>query len=119
MSLDLPDSPRKLVFRTLVSLFQQDTTLKATISPGSWYVWSGKATDNAPLGTGLLPAVQITPIGLSATAETVAQQNSPFGIQLTVATAGLNVDDLLDLWSAFENVIFTGDGTKTTTAALQ
>ncbi len=119
MSLSLPDSPRKLIFRTLVDLFQQDPILKATIAPGSWYVWDGSITSNTPWGTGLFPAAQITPLAIPATAETVAQQNSPFGIQLVIGTFGLNVDDLLDLWSAFENVVFTGDGTKTTTTALQ
>ena len=120
MPLSLPDSPRKLVFRALVALFQEDPVLKRTIRPESWFVWQGRPNDNAPFeAPGLMPVAVLTPLALPASPETEASQNSPLGIQLTIAMTGLNVDDLLDLWSAFESVVFTGDGVKTATAALQ
>ncbi len=111
MSLNLPDSPRKIVFRTIVSLFQQDPDLQRTIRPSSWFIWDGSLTALMPYTSpGIMPSVMITPTALAASPETQSQQNSPMGIQLNVATSGLNVDDLLDLWSAFERVIFKGDG---------
>src|SRR6185312_4368870 len=120
MSLNLPDSPRKLVFRALVGLLQADPDLKRTIKPASWFAWSGNPQDAAPpVVQGRCPVAKLTPIALPATAETQAAQNSPFGVGLFVATWGTNLDDLLDLWGAFERAVFTGDGAKSTTIALR
>ncbi len=120
MALNLPDSPRKIVFRTLVGIFQGDPDLRRAIRPASWTVWKGESTETTPqVSQSRCPVAQLLPVALPATAETEAAQNSPFGISLYVATWGTNLDDLLDLWSAFERSIFSGDGSRPATDAIR
>jgi len=117
-TLGLPDSPRKLVYRKLVSILRGNAKLKHAVR--TWKVFDASSgADDAAIAEGELPAVRLLPFGQGATPETPTTQNSPLGIRVEVYTDGYNLDDLLDLWGAIEAAIFTGDGAENARTAIK
>lgn len=120
MAIDgVPASSRRLVFRKLIGVLQADKVLKRAVK--SWHVFDGSdaAGDTEPFAEGELPAVRILPFGQGASPETPVSQSSPLGIRLELAVDGYNVDDILDLWGAFEAALFPGDGARTLLSTLR
>lgn len=102
-NLGLADSPRKLVYLKVVELLKADPTLKRVIAPDSWATYADDLVDDAePFGEGELPAVEILPVGMPASAETDMSVTSPLGLRLTLYTESFA--DAFDLWDAFEAV---------------
>jgi hypothetical protein len=107
--MSLTSRRRGPVYEKLVSLLQNDPTLKREVN--SWHVFLGDdATDAAEFGEGELPAVMVQPFGAGASPESNTRQNSPLGVSLYIATEGTDVRALMALWEAVEDVFFTGTG---------
>jgi hypothetical protein len=107
---DLPEGPRAIVYEAICQALRNDPTLKTIIPPGGWRTYTGEDDSDAPPGEDSLPAIEVLPYGTAASSESMLSQSSPLGIGINVATEGLDVRDLLNLWDAVEGAIFKGDG---------
>lgn len=116
--LNIPDTARTIVYNTIIAALKADATLSATVK--SWNTFTEANVQQAvPFDNPGLPAIEIMPMGLPASPEAQVLQNSPFGIHVVVTTPGMDVRDLLNLWGAFEKVLFPGDGSKTLNNAIR
>lgn len=105
-------SIRTALFRALVGAMQSNVVLNSVVR--SWRTWEGEDNDAAEPGIDELPWVRITPQGQPAQARTIGVSEIPWTLQIETMVAGTRIDDALDLWSAFENALFPGDGTMQT-----
>jgi hypothetical protein len=108
--LDLKDGIRATVYTIIVATLKADPTLSAIIHAGGWRTYTDEADNDTPPGEDTLPAIEVLPFGQAATPASLVTQESPLGIAINVASEGLDVRDLLNLWEAVEGAIFRGDG---------
>jgi hypothetical protein len=110
--LDLPDHPRTIVYEKIVDALRVDPVLKSIIHPDGWRTFTDEDSNDTPPGEDTLPAIEVMPFGQGASSESPVSQFSPLGIAINIATEGLDVRDLLNLWGAVENALFPGDGSR-------
>jgi hypothetical protein len=110
--LKLKDGPRSIVYMAIVDALKASPTLKATIHPDGWRTYTDEPNNDTPPGEDTLPAIEVLPFGSAASPESPIAQFSPLGIQINIATEGLDVRDLLNLWGAVEAALFPGDGSR-------
>jgi hypothetical protein len=118
-TLDLSDSPWTLAYDRIVLALKNDPTLSATITPNGWRTYTDEPDNDTPAGEDTLPAIEILPFGLGASSEAPISQYAPLGIGINVATEGLDVRDLMNLWYAIHAAIFPGDGSRTLVSAIR
>jgi hypothetical protein len=116
--LGIPDGIRSTVYMVVIDTLKQDPTLQAIIHPDGWRTYSNEDGDDAPPSTDTLPSIEILPFGAAAQPGSIVTQQSPLLLQVSVATAGLDVRDLLNLWEAVEAALFPGDGTSSLRAQM-
>jgi hypothetical protein len=117
--LDLPDGIRSTVYMVIVETLKNDRTLKAIVHPDGWRTYSDEDGNDAPPSSDTLPSIEILPYGAAARPASIVSQDAPMLMQLSVATAGLDVRDLLNLWEAVEAALWKGDGTSTLNQQLK
>lgn len=117
--LDLPDGPWTQAYGRVVRALKEDTTLRAVIHPAGWRTYTDEDTGDAPPGSDTLPSLELLPHGMKGTAESPVAQYSPLGIAITIATAGTDVRDLLNLWWSVHSALFPGDGSRALVAAIR
>lgn len=118
--LALNNCLRTLVFRKVIQIMKDNAILKRTIRPTSWYVWDGRVDmKEDPFVLGGLPVIRMTPVAQPARPLTNVRFESQFLIRIELGVPGLNMDDILNLWDAVHNSMFTGDGSRATLSALQ
>jgi hypothetical protein len=105
--LDLNDSPWSLAYVRVVSALRNDPVLSRVIDPDGWRTYLDDSSGDPP-GEDSLPAIEVLPFGQGASPETITSQNAPLGISISIATAGTDVRDLMNLWFAVHNAIFGG-----------
>ena len=112
-------SPAITLFRKIVSLVENDPIIKSNVRPTSIRSWKpGDQASDQPFGSGMLPALRLTPSGFSDT-----QWYSPDSqignliIDVEMATEGLDIADPINLWFAIERVFFPVD--RNATIAIQ
>ena len=102
--LDLPDSPRKLVFRRIVAQLRNDPTLSRALR--TFQAWEGKPTDFQPLVQSNAPGIRLTPsCGPSLWANPDAFRGWLY-IDVDITVPGTDVADMLDLWWTIERAIY-------------
>lgn len=106
--LKLKDGVRSTVYATIVQALKSDPTLKGTIHPDGWRTYTDEDDNDTPPGEDTLPAIEIMPYGLAAQPASLITQESSLGIGVNIATEGLDVRDLLNLWEAVEGALFKG-----------
>lgn len=106
--LDLQDDVYSVVYINVVRWLKSDATLKSTIHPDGWRTYTDEPDNSAPPGEDTLPAVEILPYGLGGQPGSLVTQEADFGIALNIATDGLDVRDLMNLWMAFHRALFKG-----------
>jgi hypothetical protein len=111
-TLDLQASPWTLAYVRIVSALKNDPILGNVISPSGWRTYL-EDDDDTPPGEDTLPTIEILPYGLGASSESPIAQYAPLGISINIATEGLDVRDLMDLWWAVHSALFTGGGDRT------
>lgn len=117
-SLPLDHGMRATVYRTLCDLFEADANLKRVIDPDCWYVFDDRETHDAGFGQVLMTAARLTPSGDPAQPLTNVQQSSPLALKVEVCTPGPHLEDVLNLWEAFEAALFPGDSGRAVLFAL-
>ncbi len=106
--LDIPDGIRSTVYSIIVAQLQTDPALAAIVTNG-WRTYLDES-DDMPIGEDSLPAIEILPFGSAATPATLVTQDSPMGIAVNIATEGLDVRDLMNLWELVEAALWKGWG---------
>jgi len=118
--LALNDCLQTQVFRKIVQIYRNNPILHRTIKPNSWFVWDGRVDmKDDPFIQGNLPAIRLTPSAQPARPLTNVRFEAQFLIRQEIAVAGLNIDDIMNLWYAVHASIFTGDGSQAALHALQ
>lgn len=118
--LALNDCLRTLVFRKIVQIMKDNPILKRTIRQTSWYTWDGRIDmKEDPFVQGGIPAIRMTPVSQPARPLTNVRFESQFLIKIEIGVPGLVIDDIMNLWDAMHNAIFTGDGSRALLTALQ
>lgn len=117
--LKIPDHPRTIVYDLVVKALKSDPILRATIHPDGWRTYTDEPDNDTPPGEDTMPCLEVMPFGQAASPESFIAQASPLGIAINIATEGLDVRDLLNLWGAVENALFTGDGARPLGTAIR
>jgi hypothetical protein len=117
--LDLPDVPWTQAYGRVVRALKEDATLRAVVHPAGWRTYTDEDTGDAPPGSDTLPSLELLPHGMKGTAESPIAQYSPLGIAITIATAGSDMRDLLNLWWAVHRAIFPGDGARALVTSIR
>jgi hypothetical protein len=117
--LKIPDHPRAIIYTLIVQALKSDPTLRRLIGPDAWRTYTDEPNNDTPPGEDTLPAIEVLPFGLAAGPESPIASFSPLGIQVNIATEGLDVRDLLNLWGAVEGALFKGDGSRVLGTAIR
>lgn len=118
--LPLNDCLQTQIFRKIVEIYKTNPILRRTIRSHSWFVWEGRPEDKQdPFTQNILPSIRLTPVAQPARPLTNIRFEGQFLIRQEIAVAGLNVDDIMNLWYAIHVSIFTGDGSKAVLNALR
>lgn len=107
--LELPDSPRKKVFRAIVDVLRTNPAIERVIRKGAFRAWEGTPTDAQPFSIEHAPAIRLTP---ATNADSFATPDSMKGallINCEILLKGSNVDDLFDLWWAICKALYPAD----------
>lgn len=100
------------MYGILVRTLRDDPVLKGVIHPGGWNTYLDGDEADAPTGEDSLPSIELLPFGLAASPASLVTQEAPFGIGISVATEGVDVRDLLNLWELVEGALWKGDGLR-------
>jgi hypothetical protein len=117
--LDLPDGPWTQAYGRVVRALKEDTSLRAVIHPDGWRTYTDEDRGDTPPGSDTLPSLELLPHAMKGTTESPIAQYSPLGIGITIATAGTDVRDLLNLWWAVHQAIFPGNGPQSLFARIR
>lgn len=107
-TLNLPDTPRTLVWRLLVARLQADPALSAAID--TWITWDGSRDSNADLTTARGVALRIYPVSGPMTWFCESSQSGALAVALEAWIPGLDAEDLLNLQGALEAALYPDDG---------
>jgi hypothetical protein len=102
--LRLPSSRRSRIYREIARRLMADPTLARTVK--TWRVWDGRSESDDPITTSQCPFVRLTPYGGGAENRDNISQRGTLRVEVEMATAGLNIEDVFDLWDAMEDVLF-------------
>ena len=116
--LDLNDSPWSLAYYRIVLALKADPTLAATISAGGWRTYTDEDSNDVGPGVDALPALECLPFAAGASPLTITSQNAPLGISISVACAGTDARNLMNLWYAVHRAIFPGDASTALRQAI-
>lgn len=107
--LSLKESNEAKLFRGLVARLKNDPDLKRVVK--RWCVFDGSQNELREPTDSDYPFVMISPSGERG--ETVTQNSTltTMKIEISLFTAGTNVDDPMNLWSALRSAIWAGDNT--------
>ena len=104
LHLDLPPSPRKLVFRRIVQQLRNDPVLSRALR--TIQAWEGKPADFQPLTQSNAPGIRLTPTcGPDMWAFPDAQRGWLY-IAVDLVVPGHDVADMLDVWWTMERAIY-------------
>src|SRR5437763_883458 len=106
-TLNLPDTPRTLVWRALVGRLQSDPDQDSTVR--TWIVRDGGRHDNADLSRVKAPALRLYPLSGPMTWYDAQSQQGALVVALEAWVPGLDVEDLLNLQGAIEGALYPDD----------
>lgn len=102
--LDLPPSPRRLVFRRIVLQLRNDPILKRL--PLTVLAWEGRPDDGRDLTLAEAPIIRLTPsFGPDTWAFPDAMKGTMF-IDTDIGLPGTDVGDMLDFWVAMMRALY-------------
>jgi hypothetical protein len=105
--LDLPDSPRKLVFRRIVQQLRNDPTLSRACRV--ILAWEGDPQDARPLALPMAPGLRLTPtFGPDVWASPDSMRGWMY-LAVEMIVPGYDVGDMIDLWWAIEIALYPRD----------
>lgn len=108
MGLDLPPSPRRLVFRRVVQQIRDDPLIRRAVR--TILAWDGKPDDARQLTIAQAPGLRITPtFGPDTWAFPDAQRGWMF-LAVEMLVPGYDAGDMMDLWWALERALYPPDG---------
>lgn len=114
--LDLPDSPRIIVFRVIDEQIRKDPVISRTVRPYSFRSWRGEPADRNEFSINQAPAIRLTPRPGAERAWTVGSppyvRRGLLNIDVEVLVAGCCVDDLDNLWHAIRRSLDPRDPIK-------
>lgn len=105
--LRVPTSRRSALYREIVRRLKADPTLARVVK--TWRVWDGTATTDDEPTASACPYVRVTPYGAGGANRDNISQSGTLRFELEVCAAGLNAEDVFDLWNCVENVVFPRD----------
>lgn len=105
--LKLPSSRRSRIYREICRRLMADARLKH--AGVRWQVWDGSAGDDDPVSGSMCPLVRLTPYGESGGMRDNISQRGALRVEAELFTAGSNVEDVFDLWSVMEDVLYPSD----------
>jgi hypothetical protein len=103
-ALDLPTCTEVRVFRAFERVLRTDPILSSLSI--TWITWRGSSDDLWTPEFNLCPFVRIAPANMSYAPITEKQHITPMSIQLLIATAGTNIDEIGNLYGAVRNALF-------------
>lgn len=106
--LDLPPAAEQAAFRAIDRIVRQDPQCKRVFGR-SIYSWLGDALDDAMPAFDTCPWIRLTPSPEAADWGNVGQHRFPMQVGIELATAGTNVDNLMNLFGVVRNALFPQD----------
>lgn len=105
--LALPKGAETVAFRAFEGVLRSDPTLSRVVK--TWSGWRGEAADLLQPCPALCPFIQVAPRPGGAEWEAEGLHREPLYVAIFVAVAGLDVDELLNLWAAIRSAVFPQD----------
>jgi hypothetical protein len=116
-TLDLPDDPRTLVWRLIVTRLRDDPALSRVIA--TWLTWDGGRDSNKDLESLRPPALRLYPTLGAMTWHDAQSQTAPLIINIEATISGMDAEDILNLQGAIEDALYpAGAEEKVWEAAL-
>lgn len=110
-TLPLKQSARTATFRKIVSILRTDPVMKRVFGDRI-YAWDGAPDEAADQVAGeAQPSMRLTPSLGAMTWWSPDTQKGDLIIAVELMIAGLDVDDLLNLWEAIETALYPADNT--------
>lgn len=105
--LALPKGAETIAYRALEDVLRTDPTLNRVVK--TWASWRGDPSDLLQPCPALCPFIQVSPRPAGASWAAEGLHKEPLYIAVFVAVAGLDVDELLNLWAAIRGAVFPQD----------
>ncbi len=107
--LDIVDGIRSTIYTIIANQLVNDPALSSIVHPSGWRTYlEDDAAD--PPGEDTLPSLEMLPYGGQSQPATLVTQDSPMGLAINIATDGVDVRDLLNLWELAEAALWKGSG---------
>lgn len=107
MALDLPIAPHTSLFREIDRILRKDTTL--TRVGTKFRSWNGDAAEAQAPSSGQTPWIRLTPVPRPMSQEYPDAQVGDLSVQIEVVTAGLKIDDCMNLFHAAARALLPND----------
>jgi hypothetical protein len=102
--LKLPNSREQVAFRAVEQLLKSDPLLSVTVK--AWRSWKGEQEDIAPPTFSTCPYVRLTPLPEVSERRTEIEHMMPLDIQIVIAVAGSDFDQLTNFWGAIRSAVY-------------
>ncbi len=103
----LPKGAETVAFRAFEGVLRSDPVLSRVVK--TWSGWRGEPADLLQPCPALCPFIQVAPRPAGASWEAEGLHKAPLYVAIFVAVAGLDVDELLNLWAAIRGAVFPQD----------
>jgi hypothetical protein len=113
--LDLDQAAATDLFRATVAIIQADPALKRVVR--TWEVMDDRQVTMKPPETRMMPWIRVMPGASSMRIAEAAAYGIELQLYVAMATAGLNADNILNLWFAFLNALNYGNDFRGVTVA--
>jgi hypothetical protein len=108
--LALPTGAETAAFRAVETVLKSDITLGRVVK--AWRTWTGDINDILAPTFATCPYIQLSPAPAAGRWETEQQTRSPMVINITVATAGSDANQILNFWGAIRSALYPSDMTR-------
>lgn len=105
--LDLPDAEETVAFRAFENVLRTDPVLSRVVK--TWSSWRGEPVDLLDPVPAMCPIIKLAFKPAGASWETEGLHKEPLYVGVTAAVAGLDCDQLVNLWAAIRRAVFPAD----------
>jgi hypothetical protein len=105
--LPLPVAPETAAFRMLETILKNDSAVQRHVR--TFISWHDTTQSLLEPHDSMRPYLRISALPAQSNWITELQHDSPLAVQITIATDGLNIDNLMNWWSVIRSAIFPQD----------
>jgi hypothetical protein len=104
--LKIPVAPETNAFRAVEGVLANDQVLRTTVNANGFISWTGEAKDLMEPVFAICPYLAISPNPEASEWQTEQQHRMPMSVNFIIATAGTNVDNLINFWGVIRTALF-------------